>query len=540
MDRNLIKYFILLLSFTASKQLLAQQTMQQDTVTLGQIIEYHSAKRYNYLKTDSATYISLAGDVKLKQGKTFFDCDSAVLNQQQNIVEAFGHVHINDADSVHTYADYMKYLGKEKKAYLRKNVRLTDAKGTLTTSEMEYETTTKIGTYYKSGKIVTGKAVLTSTEGTYYGDTRDVYFKKNVVLIDPEYKIYTDTLLYNMETEVARFVTYTKIISETRTVTTTEGYYDKKNKKAVFSKRSLVSDKDYDLTADKMAFDDASGFGQAQGKAIYKTKDTRNRTTVMADDIKFNRKANSFLATMKPMMILEQKTDSLFIAADTLYSAKLSDARKFRDIPVIRDSDYLKAVAPIQAKDTGSNRFFEAYYNVRIYSDSMQAVGDSLFYSLEDSTFRLFKDPVVWFNENQITGDTIYLFTRNKKPERLYVFENAMTISHVSNEYFNQVRGNTINGYFKNGEMDYLRSKGMAQSVYYAIDDNNAYIGVNTSTADIIDMYFLNKKPQRVVFRNDLVGTTYPMKQVNHTEIRLKGFKWLDLRRPKSWQELLK
>jgi lipopolysaccharide export system protein LptA len=520
--------------------LLAQQTMQQDTVTLGQIIEYHSAKRYNYLKTDSATYISLAGDVKLKQGKTFFDCDSAVLNQQQNIVEAFGHVHINDADSVHTYADYMKYLGKEKKAYLRKNVRLTDAKGTLTTSEMEYETTTKIGTYYKSGKIVTGKAVLTSTEGTYYGDTRDVYFKKNVVLIDPEYKIYTDTLLYNMETEVARFVTYTKIISETRTVTTTEGYYDKKNKKAVFSKRSLVSDKDYDLTADKMAFDDASGFGQAQGKAIYKTKDTRNRTTVMADDIKFNRKANSFLATMKPMMILEQKTDSLFIAADTLYSAKLSDARKFRDIPVIRDSDYLKAVAPIQAKDTGSNRFFEAYYNVRIYSDSMQAVGDSLFYSLEDSTFRLFKDPVVWFNENQITGDTIYLFTRNKKPERLYVFENAMTISHVSNEYFNQVRGNTINGYFKNGEMDYLRSKGMAQSVYYAIDDNNAYIGVNTSTADIIDMYFLNKKPQRVVFRNDLVGTTYPMKQVNHTEIRLKGFKWLDLRRPKSWQELLK
>jgi hypothetical protein len=53
-------------------------------------------------------------------------------------------------------------------------------------------------------------------------------------------------------------------------------------------------------------------------------------------------------------------------------------------------------------------------------------------------------------------------------------------------------------------------------------------------------MYFENKEPQKVVFRNDLKGTTYPMKQVNHAELRLKGFRWLEDRRPKTWQELLK
>lgn len=538
MRKHCLKYLFFILPLFVATSLCAQVATGDSSA--GSVLQIISAKRYNFEKKDTANFISLAGNVTLKKEKTFFYCDSAVVNQQQNIVEAFGKVHINDADSVHTYADYMRYVGKEKKAYLKNNVRLTDNKGVLTTNELEYEIQTKIGIYTKGGKIVTGKTVLTSTEATYYGDTRDVYFRKKVLLVDPEYRVTTDTLLYNMETEVARFIAPTTIVSKDRTVQTTEGYYDQKNKKAVFGKRSLVNDKDFDLTADNMAFDDKSGFGQAQGKAVYRTRDTANRTTVLADDIKFNRNASAFLASMNPLMILEQNRDSIFIAADTLYSAKLSDLRKERNVPAIRDSSWLKSVAGIQKKDTSADRFFEAYFNVRIYTDSMQAAGDSLFYSLEDSTFRLFKDPVVWTDNNQLTGDTIYLFTQNKKAERLYVFENAMALSHVSGDYFNQVKGTTINGYFTEGNINNLKAKGNAESVYYAIDDNNAYIGVNKSEADVIDMYFENKKPQRVVFRNDLKGTTYPMRQVDHIELRLRGFKWLEQRRPKSREEFLK
>ncbi len=536
MQIRFFTYIFLSLSLFIITNLSAQIVVDPSS---NSVLEILAADRYNFEKRDSANYISLAGNVRLKKENTLFYCDSAVVNQQQNIVEAFGKVHINDADSVHTYSDYMRYVGRERKAYLKNNVRLTDNKSTLTTNELEYEINTKIGTYFKGGKIVTGKSVLTSTEGIYYGDTKDAYFKKNVVLVDPEYRITTDTLLYNMETEVARFVAPTLIVSKDRTVKTREGYYDQKNRKALFTKRSQVTDKDSDLIADNLAFDDRTGFGQAQGDAEYRTKDTANRTTILADDIKFNRNASSFLASLKPLMIIEQNDDSIFIAADTLYSAKLSDLRKERDIPTIRDSAYLIAVSEQQKKDTNSNRFFEAYFNVRIYTDSMQAVADSLFYSFEDSTFRLFKDPVVWTQDNQLTGDTIYLFTINKKPERLQVFENGLAISKVKGEYYNQVKGTTINGYFKEGNIDNLRAKGSAASIYYAVDDDSAFIGVNQSTADIIDMYFQNKQPQKVVFRNDLKGTTFPMNQVNHTEIRLRGFRWLIDRRPKTWQELL-
>ncbi len=502
------------------------------------------AERLNFQKiNDSTEYQSLAGNVVVKQQQTTFYCDSAVLNKRANILEAFGHVHINDADSVQTYADYARYEGKERKAFLKNNVKLTDGKGILTTPDLVYEVPTKQGIYTKGGKLVNGNTVLTSTEGYYYGETRDVIFKKKVVLIDPDYTIHTDTLLYNTYTDVATFVVPTEIVSGKKKINASNGYYDLKNKKAYFGKRPILQDSTTTLIADEVASDDSTGFGEASGNVIY--KDTSQGVAIWADNLKTNNKKSSFLATKNPVMAIKQDQDSLFIAADTLFSGRLSQFQKSNtlgtDSLIKQDSIQVIKDTAINEQDSTKDRFFEAYHNVRIFSDSLQAVGDSLYYSSEDSVFRLFKDPIIWSQANQITGDTIFLYTFHKQPKRLYVWENAMAISKVTDSaaYYNQVKGRTINGYFVDGNIDYLRAKGNAESVYYGLDDNNKFIGVNKASSDAIDMYFENKKPEKVVFRNDLKGTSYPMGQVNHEELKIRNFKWQAERRPKSKFELL-
>lgn len=537
------KIYTLFLAVVCCTALMAQQTAPASALGAG---SDSAKKRINILHADKISFLNqdslnqfqiLSGNVSVQQDKTLFYCDSASLNTVQNVLESFGHVHINDADSLHVYSDYLKYLAKEKKATLTGNVKLTDGKGTLTTKQLDYDLMTKISTYKTGGKVVNGKSVLTSEEGTYYEETRDVYFKKNVLLNDPEYNIKTDTLLYNTYSSIATFIAQTKITSDSgrRNITTTDGYYDTKNKKAYFGKRPQIQDRSTFLIADEVANDDSTGFGEARGSVIY--RDTAQNVTIIANHLNSNRKNSSFLATEKPVMILKQDADSIFVAADTLYSAKLSNLRKYRNVPSIVDSE---ALAP---RDSTSNsdsadRFFEAYYHVKIYSDSLQAVGDSLFYSLEDSAFRLFKQPVVWTRNSQVTGDTIYLYTQKKKPSRLYVFENAMSLDKVGSIYYNQVKGRTINGFFKDGNIDWLRAKGNSESIYYAQDEGGKFIGVNRATADIIDMYFLEKKPERVVFRSSLVGTTYPMRQVVHEEMRLRGFKWQEALRPKTKYDL--
>src|SRR6266540_1894971 len=524
----------------------AQQPAATDTAARRQINIIHSDK-IGFKEVDSVNKFQLlVGNVTVQQEKTLFYCDSAAINTTTNVLESFGHVHINDNDSLQIYSDYLKYLGQEKKATLKNNVKLTDGKGVLTTSHLYYDLQTKIGNYLDGGKVVNDKTILTSKEGYYYEQTRDVYFKKDVVLVDSEYTIKTDTLLYNTYSGVATFVVPTEITSDSgrRKINTSNGYYDTKSKRSYFGKRSQIWDRNTSLIADEVA-KDSTGFGEARGNVIY--TDTVQKITILANHINSSSNNSSFIATEKPVMIIKQEEDSIFIAADTLYSARLSDLRKSRNVPVVvqsvtqenllpKDSTHIN-IDTTQGADR-TDRYFEAYNHVRIYSDSLQAVGDSLFYSGEDSVFRLFKEPIVWSRDSQITGDTIYLYTQNKKPKRMYAFENAMTINKVGTEYYNQVKGRTINGYFKDGNIEFMRTRGNSESIYYAQDDENKFIGVNKATADIIDMYFSERKPQRVVFRSNLVGTTYPMRQVNHEELRLRGFKWLDELRQKTKYDL--
>jgi lipopolysaccharide export system protein LptA len=540
MLKQLFTFCIATLLSVVTVQVLAQQRV--DTLQAGKKLNILFADRMNFQKIDSATQlISLAGNVKVSQGKTLFYADSAVLNQVANTLESFGRVHINDADSIHTYADYLKYLGKEKKAYLKRNVRLTDGRGVLTTDELEYDVNTKIGTYVKGGKVVNGKTVLTSKEASYFGETRDIYFKNKVVLIDPGYKIYTDTLLYNTYTDIATFVSPTKIITDTRTIKTKDGYYDLRKKKAYFGKRPVIEDSSGTIIANEVAFEDSTGLAEFRGDVVYKGKDTAQGFDLIANKVETNRKKGSLLATQAPLLLIKQGKDSVFIRADTLYTAKLSDLLKEKKVPNLRDTvEHSLFEIAKNDTDSSSDKFFEAYAHVRIFSDSLQAVGDSLFYSLKDSVFRLFKNPVTWSQENQLTGDTIYLYLKNKQPEKIRVFENAMAISDATGGYFNQVIGKTINAFFVDGKMNYLRSKGNpAESVYYGVDDYGKFFGVNKAASDVIDMYFADGKPDKVVFRNKLEGTTYPMRQVNHEAIKVKGFQWLENKRPKSKFEIL-
>ena len=93
----------------SSLQLSAQQVIQ--TTASGDTIRSIEILRGNSLRLitiDSVTSLeTIAGNVIIREGLTTFYCDSATINRKTNIVEAFGNIHINDNDSIHTYAQYL-------------------------------------------------------------------------------------------------------------------------------------------------------------------------------------------------------------------------------------------------------------------------------------------------------------------------------------------------------------------------------------------------------------------------------------------------
>ena len=631
-------FFIL---FTVVNKTTAQVVLPQQSADTIRVIQIIQGKSLREKLIDSVTSVqTIAGDVRLKEGLTIFTCDSAIINKRTNELEAFGNIHINQQDSIHTYSQYLKYVGQERVAHLKKDVRLTDKKGTLYTQQLDYDLKTNIGTYQNGGRVVNGKTVLTSEEGVYYADTKDVFFKKNVHLVDPKYDIRSDSLQYNTQTQVVNFITQTHIKSKDGgNIYTSSGNYDLKNGKAFFGNRTVFVDSTRTYVADISAIDEASGTAQLEGNAII--KDSVEGYSVIGNQIYVNKNNKSFLATRKPVLIFKgEAKDSTFISADTLYSgiektdsaglkqnvvtdtlkktlvidnefkpsAELPDSlvsnkdssiRKMPDsiAALLKHADSLQAAAhdtiknhvPAPLPDTSnaypasdsSNalkenadslthqntdslavidsaktklelsrdsvrkapadtiRYFQAFHNVRIFNDSLQAVCDSLYYSSSDSVFRLYKDPLVFSNKSQIAGDTINLFTKNRKAERVYVFDNAIIINEVSKNMYNQAAGRTINGYFLNGVIDYVRVKGSpAESVFYPQDDDSAFTGMNRCKGDVIDIYFVNKAVNRVKFINDVDGTFFPIRQIPADQKQLAKFKWLDNRRPKNKFEL--
>lgn len=601
-------------------------------------IQILGSDRFTILKVDDTTTLQiLAGNVRLRQGKSLFNCDSCLLNNGIKIFEAWGNVHIKDVDTVDITSSHLRYLIDKKLAYLDGGVKLTDGKGSLTTPDLEYDMNTEIGIYKHGGRVVNKKTVLTSQEGWYYANLRDIYFKKNVIMKDPAYDIITDSLLYNTQSQSTRFIAYTVIKdSSGRIIKTSDGYYNMATGKAEFGRRPQIEDTKSRvfITANTMAFNDSLQISQAEGNVVI--IDSAQGTTILAGKVWQDKKNDRLLATNKPLMIIKQDNDSIYVTADTLFSARLSDlyarkdsvvkdtlkgvkvfdlsknkgtgkrdslmtARQSAALPdsmankpeepvadlasgkdsLVKDSA-VAAVVPIQepvvkadtgkqllsqvkqklvtAKDSlakqknaadslslakndpnkkdSTDRYFEAYHNVRIFSDSMQAVSDSLFYSFKDSVFRLFQNPILWSKGSQITGDTVLLFTKNKKADRVKVFENSFLVNESNPGVYNQVKSIRMDGWFKEGSLDSVRAAGYAECIYFIQDEDSAYTGINESKCDVMDIYFIEKELDKIVFRSGVTGTVWPMKEKQPSEMRLEKFQWLESRRPKTKYEL--
>ena len=79
---------------------------------------------------------------------------------------------------------------------------------------------------------------------------------------------------------------------------------------------------------------------------------------------------------------------------------------------------------------------------------------------------------------------------------------------------------------------------GNAQSVYYVLDDEGAFVGVNQVVSSEIFFDFLHGKLNRIKFLARPTGSMTPMPDVDHNALRLEGFNWRSSERPEYLADL--
>jgi len=536
-----------------------QQQQQQDTSKLVNVIIKYAKIGGGFVKGDTQMN-RLVGDVQLEQNGTLMFCDSAFINLNANNVEAFGDVKIVQPDGTQVMSDYLRYVGNTKQAYLRGNVSLTDGKSNLWCEELYYDVGTKIGRYEQGGTLQTESTTVTSNAGTYNVTTKDARFIGDVYVTDPPYEITSDDLGYNTQTKLVSFYAPSIVTSDKSILRTSTGStWDGKNEIAHFVTRSSILNEGQYIEADKIDYNHKNGYGHAEGKVI--SIDTAQKITLYCGIANYNEKARTMKAFVKPVLKKMNGNDSLFVRADTFYSApvrRVGDTLNAKDSVTVakkgksknKKANVTALTAQQQVNDTTSitpaadstaPRYFIGYNHVLIFSDSMQGRCDSIVYSMADSTLRMIKDPVAWFRQSQVSGDTILAFLENNKVKKVYIPNNALLIQQsgpAKAQMFDQVQGKTLTVHFVNDKIDNAVVFPNAECIYFSKDEVGAYLGVVQGQAERMRVTFKNDEVSHVYFEQDPKHTMSPLTKINISETRLSRFQWLDAKRPKSLLEL--
>ncbi|GLL56177.1 hypothetical protein KUBF_38400 [Bacteroides finegoldii] len=108
----------------------------------------------------------LIGNVKMRHDSMYMYCDSALIFEKTNSVEAFSNVRMEQGDTLFIYGDYLYYDGMTQIAQLRENVKMINRNTTLLTDSLNYDRLYDLGYYFEGGTLMDEENVLTSDWGS--------------------------------------------------------------------------------------------------------------------------------------------------------------------------------------------------------------------------------------------------------------------------------------------------------------------------------------------------------------------------------------
>jgi len=454
----------------------------------------------------------LIGDVIFKHKNALMYCDSAYLYGSSNTIDAFGSIRINQGDTINLYGDFLTYQGNEQIANVTGEiVRLESPDFTLITDRLIYNRKLNTAKYFTGATIESknDSNILVSDIGYFYANQSLFQFKDNVVLTNPCFIMNSDTLKYFTNTEVVNFLGPTTIVGDSNLIYCENGWYDTRKDQSQYYKNAYIISDNKKLEGDTLYYDRNLGFGKADGSI--QITDTIENLIINGEHGRIFEKRDSAVVTDNSLLTQIFDNDSLFMRADT-----------FKVFQTAAGEENLLA-----------------YYGVRIYKSDLQGVCDSISYSFSDSTIRLFKDPILWSDQNQLTADTINIRTKNQKIHSLFLDQSSFIISEVDIKRYNQIKGKTMEGFFSEGKLKLIKVRGNGQTTYYGQDEAKKFIGVNVAESSNINVLLNKDGVEDITFLKMPKAKMHPMNELDdETELRYAGFQWLIEQKPTGKKSL--
>ncbi len=478
------------------------------------------------------SFMVLVGDVVFTKGPMIMRCDSAHYYAESESMDAFGNVSMEQGDTLFVYADELQFDGNTEIATLYadfgRKVRLINRDVTLETDIFIYDLGIDLGYYEVGGRLTDPLNTLTSRYGEYAPSTKEANFYTDVHLnsrnSSDTLDIYSDTLYYSTATHIAELHAPSEVVNARGTIYTRLGIYDTDNNRTtLFDRSTIVTSQGQTLTADTIYYDRTDGFGEAFGSMVL--TDSAHKVEIRGNYGYYNELADSSFTTGRAQMLQYSDSDTLFLHGRYIQSFRGFDSTLVK-------ADTVKGIAEHLKIDT--THIAVVYPRVRFYRRDMQGLCDSMRFTQRDSTLRMYINPVVWSEDQQIFGNVIELLLNDSTIERATLPDQGFAAQAIEGDHYNQLSGKEMVAHFAAGEMRRLDINGNVEIIMYPEESDSTINKIVNAQSSFLTATFRGRTTEYIKLWPETTGAATPLFLAKKSIYFLPKFKWFEGMRPLS------
>ncbi len=304
------------------------------------------------------------------------------------------------------------------------------------------------------------------------------------------------------------------------TLTAEAGSYRTADRVAFFQRRVLVRDSATEIASRELTYERDSAKAIATGEVFITLRE--NNTLITGDSVIHYLKKKITFIPLHPRL---WQTDTTIVRRDSLTGRADSTRIDTLTVTGVTMEAYRDSTARYIVRDS-----------VEIVRSRLSArCGEARLFRA-DSIAILRSNPIVWHEQNQITGDSIAVRLASGKLRSVDVEGNAFAVSRSRPTEkdtvfppgrFDQAKGKRITMLFRDDDIDSVIIVKTAQRVYY-LYDGKALNGVGIESGDRMFIRFENGQARTIKTVGGIEGIYHPEKLVaGRTEnFNLPGFHW--------------
>ncbi len=326
-----------------------------------------------------------------------------------------------------------------------------------------------------------------------------------VKLIDKGVTLTSEYMKYFPDQKFSQFQKKVHLISESSELFSNFGTYDMTLQKAVFWGKTKLLDTDLNEIYSDTLF-----------------HDRKTAHSILKENVK----------------IVSPKDRTVITGGYSEYFAndKFSFVEKnpfFYQLPDSGKRDTLFIIGTRMESFQGEQQKYSVFGNVRVLNGEMSAKSDTLIMQRNEDLMKLRNNPIVWYGNNQISGDSINIHFKENQLKRINCYGSSMTISSVDSfpNKYNQLKGKNITYFFENRLITRIDVYETSESLYH-MDEDGEPSGANLASGDFISIFFKEGEVDRIKVSSGVEGKFMPESMIAKDPVYLRGFFWASKERP--------